>query len=346
MRAFDYVAAGGRLVYVGLTLEPLTINDVELHRREITLLASRNATPADFERVIAAVRGGHVDPRPWITHRLSLETLPRGVRGRARRPGAHQGHRDALSARSGPTRASSSPSPGIPAPARAWSRSCPSSAVEAQMRHAILTVVLAGAVAAPAWAQSAAGRYREPNEGGRYSAEAQGVPPGYLPPPGTCRVWYDGRPAGHQPRADELRRRPSASRAAIAPPAWSTAATATRRRGCATPIAATVRREAARCRSNRASRTDATRATTIAATTSASIRRATAATSPPIAATRGATATRTRYRDDLPRRLPRRLRRGLPQRDDDAPRAVAAAAARASARRAARRVGPATAWAA
>jgi 2-desacetyl-2-hydroxyethyl bacteriochlorophyllide A dehydrogenase len=76
MRAFDHVAAGGRLVYVGLTLEPLTIDDVELHRREITLLASRNATPADFERVIAAVRGGHVDPRPWITHRLSLAELP------------------------------------------------------------------------------------------------------------------------------------------------------------------------------------------------------------------------------------------------------------------------------
>ena len=76
MRSFDFVAAGGRLVYVGLTLEPLTINDVELHRREITLLASRNATPADFERVIAAVRGGHVDPRPWITHRLSLDALP------------------------------------------------------------------------------------------------------------------------------------------------------------------------------------------------------------------------------------------------------------------------------
>jgi 2-desacetyl-2-hydroxyethyl bacteriochlorophyllide A dehydrogenase len=76
MRAFDYVAAGGRLIYVGLTLEPLTINDVELHRREMTLLASRNATPADFERVIAAVRGGHVDPRSWITHRLSLDELP------------------------------------------------------------------------------------------------------------------------------------------------------------------------------------------------------------------------------------------------------------------------------
>ncbi len=76
MGAFDHVAAGGRLVYVGLTLEPLTVNDVELHRREMTILASRNATPADFERVIAAVRGGHVDPLAWVTHRLSLEALP------------------------------------------------------------------------------------------------------------------------------------------------------------------------------------------------------------------------------------------------------------------------------
>jgi hypothetical protein len=67
------------------------------------------------------------------------------------------------------------------------------------MKHAIASVVLAGFVAAPAWAQD--DRYREPNAGGRYSADAQGVPPGYLPPPGTCRVWYDGRPPGHQPEA-------------------------------------------------------------------------------------------------------------------------------------------------
>ena len=86
------------------------------------------------------------------------------------------------------------------------------------MRHAIMTVVLAGTIAAPAWAQNAAGRYREPNEGGRYSAEAQGVPPGHLPPPGTCRVWYDGRPPGHQPpatscaAAEQVARRDRAAR--------------------------------------------------------------------------------------------------------------------------------------
>ena len=55
------------------------------------------------------------------------------------------------------------------------------------MRHAILTVVLAGSVGAPTWAQSLVDRYQDRNEGGRYSAEAQGIPSGYLPAPGTCR---------------------------------------------------------------------------------------------------------------------------------------------------------------
>ena len=27
----------------------------------------------------------------------------------------------------------------------------------------------------------------------------QGIPPGHLPPPGECRVWYEGRPPGQQP---------------------------------------------------------------------------------------------------------------------------------------------------
>ena len=29
------------------------------------------------------------------------------------------------------------------------------------------------------------------------------IPPGHLPPPGSCRIWYPGRPPGHQPRSGD-----------------------------------------------------------------------------------------------------------------------------------------------
>ncbi len=34
-----------------------------------------------------------------------------------------------------------------------------------------------------------------------HSAKSLGIPPGQLPPPGMCRIWYPGRPPGHQPRS-------------------------------------------------------------------------------------------------------------------------------------------------
>jgi hypothetical protein len=33
----------------------------------------------------------------------------------------------------------------------------------------------------------------------RESAKRLGIPPGHLPPPGQCRIWYPGRPPGRQP---------------------------------------------------------------------------------------------------------------------------------------------------
>jgi 2-desacetyl-2-hydroxyethyl bacteriochlorophyllide A dehydrogenase len=74
--SFDRVAAGGRLVFVGLVQSEIGFSDPKFHKREITLLASRNATAADFTRVMLAIQAGHVRPEPWITHRLSLEVLP------------------------------------------------------------------------------------------------------------------------------------------------------------------------------------------------------------------------------------------------------------------------------
>ena len=47
-----------------------------MHRRELTLLASRNALSADFTRIIKLIEDGRLDTRPWITHRSSFEELP------------------------------------------------------------------------------------------------------------------------------------------------------------------------------------------------------------------------------------------------------------------------------
>lgn len=30
-------------------------------------------------------------------------------------------------------------------------------------------------------------------------AKPMKIPPGHLPPPGQCRIWYPDRPPGHQP---------------------------------------------------------------------------------------------------------------------------------------------------
>ncbi|MDP9172761.1 MAG: zinc-binding alcohol dehydrogenase family protein [Planctomycetota bacterium] len=75
MRDFELVAHGGRLTFVGLFQGDVTFNDPNFHRRELTLLASRNARPRDFERIIELVETGKIDTTPWITHRVEVDGL-------------------------------------------------------------------------------------------------------------------------------------------------------------------------------------------------------------------------------------------------------------------------------
>jgi 2-desacetyl-2-hydroxyethyl bacteriochlorophyllide A dehydrogenase len=74
--AFGLVAHAGTLVFVGLVQSAISFQDPDLHRRELTVLASRNALPADFASVIAAMEAGRIDVRPWITHRAALDDVP------------------------------------------------------------------------------------------------------------------------------------------------------------------------------------------------------------------------------------------------------------------------------
>jgi len=79
--SFNLFANGGRLVLVGLFQGDVTFRDSDAHRRELTLLRSRNATATDFRRVMSLLEDGRIDIQPWITHRVGfadvVEQFPR-----------------------------------------------------------------------------------------------------------------------------------------------------------------------------------------------------------------------------------------------------------------------------
>lgn len=76
MAAFNYGAHGGRLVLVSIVQADITFADPELHRRELTVLSSRNATREDFEQVMAGMRSGKVVTESLTTHRVGLAEVP------------------------------------------------------------------------------------------------------------------------------------------------------------------------------------------------------------------------------------------------------------------------------
>lgn len=73
---FAHVASGGTYVLVSIVKGDISFSDAEFHRRELTLRASRNALPQDFETVVAAMRAGHVPTGALNTHRVAFADLP------------------------------------------------------------------------------------------------------------------------------------------------------------------------------------------------------------------------------------------------------------------------------
>jgi len=74
--ALNYCAFTGRLVYVGITQQEVAFPHAPvMHRRELMLLASRNALPPDFARIIRLIEEGRIDTRPWITHHAAFDQV-------------------------------------------------------------------------------------------------------------------------------------------------------------------------------------------------------------------------------------------------------------------------------
>ncbi len=76
-RALEFAAFAGRVVYVGITQQNLQFPHAPvMHRRELTLMASRNAHSRDFGRIIGLIEEGRIDTNPWITHHASMDEVP------------------------------------------------------------------------------------------------------------------------------------------------------------------------------------------------------------------------------------------------------------------------------
>ena len=75
MSAFRYVAHGGRLVFVGLSQAQITFDNPEFHRKELTLLSSRNATLEDFQFVMKSMENGTIKAEAMVTHRYAFDEI-------------------------------------------------------------------------------------------------------------------------------------------------------------------------------------------------------------------------------------------------------------------------------
>ena len=73
--ALQYIAPTGSLVYVGITTEELSFRHPIMHKPEASIIASRNALPPDFTRIIQLIEDGTINTDPWITHRTDFTAV-------------------------------------------------------------------------------------------------------------------------------------------------------------------------------------------------------------------------------------------------------------------------------
>ncbi|MCD7040069.1 MULTISPECIES: zinc-binding alcohol dehydrogenase family protein [Pseudomonas] len=75
-RGFEFIAHGGTYVMISVVRDSITFSDPEFHKREATLMGSRNATQEDFRHVEECLRNGLIPEAALNTHRLTLSDVP------------------------------------------------------------------------------------------------------------------------------------------------------------------------------------------------------------------------------------------------------------------------------
>jgi 2-desacetyl-2-hydroxyethyl bacteriochlorophyllide A dehydrogenase len=79
--AFQYLAHSGRYVLIGLQKGDIAFSHPEFHKREATLMSSRNATRQDFELVMNSIKNGGIKPESYITHRVGFDEVSKTFSG-------------------------------------------------------------------------------------------------------------------------------------------------------------------------------------------------------------------------------------------------------------------------
>lgn len=75
-KGFDLVGHAGRYVLVSIVKADIAFHDPDFHRKEMSLLSSRNATREDFDAVCGLMEAGRLSAHAMITHRAELGDLP------------------------------------------------------------------------------------------------------------------------------------------------------------------------------------------------------------------------------------------------------------------------------
>ena len=74
--SFNYLCSGGKLIFVGLFIGEIQFHDPLFHKNEITLMASRNALPQEFKKIIHLMEQKKIDINQWITHSCNFDEFP------------------------------------------------------------------------------------------------------------------------------------------------------------------------------------------------------------------------------------------------------------------------------
>jgi threonine dehydrogenase-like Zn-dependent dehydrogenase len=72
---FAKIAHGGQYILIGLQKEAISFIHPEFHKREATLMSSRNATLEDFRYVMDLFRTGQINASDFISHRFGWQEV-------------------------------------------------------------------------------------------------------------------------------------------------------------------------------------------------------------------------------------------------------------------------------